>query len=275
MRGARLVLFDARNGIVRCWYHYGAVLAVFAMAALSLWSIAVLSGCDEHPRTFGDCFVYAFAGMKEYLFMLGIPFDFPALWTLVFLVAAYLTLNYPYRDLMGAGKHQLVESGSRPAWWYSKCCWVVASVVLFYAMAAVSLALFVLLFGGSITLEVSPDIVSLIDFGGDILPGPWDIASLMVLLPTMTAALCLLQLMLSLALKPLPGFLCTIALLFFSSYFKNPLLPGNYLMVARSDVFIASGVGWVEGTVFALGIAVFAVVLGRILFARMDIMEKE
>lgn len=273
MKFLRLLKSDMRNGIARLWYRYAAALGVFTLSAVFLWSASAAQGAG--PLSFGDYLVAAFFGMKEYFFELRDPFNFPALWMLVFLVIAYLTLNYPYEDLMGSGKHELVESGNRSLWWFSKCCWVVASVLLFYAAAAFGVFLVALAAGGSLDLSLSPSLPALLDFGSAILPAPWNIAGLLLLFPAMTMALCLLQLLLSLAMKPMPSFFCSIAILFFSAYFKEPFLPGNYLMAARSEVFIASGMSAVEGAGIALGMAIVSVLCGWALFLNKDIMEKE
>lgn len=274
MKSLKLIMFDIRNGILRYWYRYVAVFAVFVLSALSLWSTSEISGNSASALTLGDYFVYVFAGMKEYIFDPRNPFNFPPLWMFIFLTISYLTLNYPYQDLMGSGKHELIESGSRSVWWYSKCCWVLLSVVLFYAAAALGLVFFVLLSGGFLNISVSPTITSIIDFGVDCSSGPWDIAPLLTLLPVMTIAVCLIQLMLSLVIKPVPSFLCTVTLLFFSIYFKTNYLPGNYLMVIRSEIFLVSGVSWIYGVVIALVAIIFTVMLGRSVFANADIMEK-
>lgn len=275
MRFLRLFKFDIRNGVVRFWYRYAIVLVFFVLSAVPLWSMSEFYGMSAESLTYGDYLVHAFAGMKEYVYDPRNPFNFPALWMLAFLLVAYLTLSYPYGDLMGSGRHELVGAGSRSTWWCSKCCWVVVSVLLFYAVAALGIALFVAISGGVFSLSLSAELPSALDFGNDWLAGPWDSAGLFFLFPSMTVALCLLQLMISLAAKPIPSFLCTIALLFFSAYFKSPFLPGNYLMAARSEVFIVSGMPIMGGFVAALIIAIFSILCGKLIFRKMDIMEKE
>ncbi|MDR0515255.1 MAG: hypothetical protein LBG81_08890 [Coriobacteriaceae bacterium] len=275
----RILAFDLRNGVARHWRRYAAIAAFFCLSVLALFA-ARKAYLDVYPSsvgpfTLGDCVVGAFSGMKEYVFDPRNPFDFPALWLLTFLLAAYLTLHYPYRDLLGVGRHLVVAAQSRVGWWYAKCLWVLASVGLFYAVCGAVLCLALLLDGGAFTLDVSPRTPGVLAFGHAVLGQPGGIWPLLVLLPLATVALCLLQLFLSLVIKPLPSYLCTVSLLFLSSYFKTPFLLGNYLMAARSEVFITGGMGFAAGAVLAGALIIVSVVAGRAWVQQMDIIEKE
>lgn len=275
MRFSRLIKFDIRNGIIRFWYRYVIVIVFFMLSAVSLWSAGSAFGLNPASFSLGDYYVSAFLGMKEYFYNPRDPFNFPALWMLLFLSVSYLTLNYPYHDLMGSGRHELIESADRSLWWYSKCCWVVISAVLFFAAAIIGMCIVVVASGGSLSISLCPEIVSILDFGEEYIPGPWNISSLIILMPLATISLCLLQLALSLIMKPIFSFAFTVSLLFFSAYFNVPFLLGNYLMVARSNIFIPMGTDFTWGLIISFCFSFLAILLGKKLFRKMDIIGKE
>lgn len=96
-----------------------------------------------------------------------------------------------------------------------------------------------------------------------------------LLIPLILGALCSIQLVLAFATTPLLGFSVTVAQLLVASFFLNPWLLGNYLMLARSNLVIANGVAVNNGALLSLAIIIASIVLGGHLFARRDILGRE
>ena len=84
-----------------------------------------------------------------------------------------------------------------------------------------------------------------------------------------------LGLALALAIRPVLSFGATAAMLLVSAYYFSPLLPGNYLMVARVDTVIANGLHPTSGLFVAALITGASIVLGGIHFSHMDCLDKE
>ncbi len=275
----KFISFDFKNGLARNWQKYLVVLGVSVLFSFAL--------SNELPRaqealklpatapTLGDYLVNLVAGISKYVFNMGTPFRFPASWLLVFLLVAYITLNYPYRDLMGSGKQLLIEAGSRWAWWLSKCVWVTASVLVFFASCVAGVLIWLAITRGSLSLEVSAAVPTALGFyTKSIEPQTWQLdAWLFLSIPLVTIAICLVQMLVSLVVKPIFSFICTIGLLFFSAYFQTDALIGNFLMAARCSSFNDGGMQAQTGIVIAVGTIAIAVIAGGFFFKNMDILE--
>lgn len=84
----------------------------------------------------------------------------------------------------------------------------------------------------------------------------------------------MIQLVISLILRPIISFLCTVVILFFSAFYLTPWLLGNYLMAARSSAFLAYGMNPGLGAIFSLVLIADMVVVGAIIVNRIDLFAK-
>jgi hypothetical protein len=279
MNRLRFIWFDVKNGILREWRRYLVAFIIFGLLSISLTiSVQPIAPLYEMSSslTFGDYLVNMMCGMKEYMFDPSNPFSFPAAWMLAFLFMAYITLNYPYHDLMGMGKHLIIVSGSRTLWWLSKCVWVALSVLSFFLVGFASSALWTLISGGDFSFDVSEIVPIVLQFDTTILlPRPWDMTGLLLAVPLMTVALCCVQLLLSLLIRPMFSYIVTIGVLFLSAYFQSPWLIGNYMMAARSICFVDGGLSWQIGAAISCVLIAAVVVMGGVLFNRLDILDWE
>lgn len=279
MSTLKFIAFDVRNGIARYWWKYLVAFGVSLLFSLALSSELSRAqqqlGLPTAPPTLGDCLVNLVAGIPRYVFDAGYPFPFPASWLLVFLLVAYLTLAYPYRDLMGSGRQLVLASGSRLSWWASKCVWAALSVLAFFLALGVGAVLWTVIAGGDLGLQVSAAAPTALSFGIDrSVLHPWQVGGWFFAAAVLvTIALCLVQMLVSLVIKPLLSFVVTVAILFFSAFFQTDALVGSYLMAARSSYFVNGGMQAPIGVAIALGIIVVAAVIGGLYFKNMDIME--
>ena len=206
----------------------------------------------------------------------NMPFVLPVEWMLFVLLMLFIPLRFPYRNLMGIGKMLMVEAGERWSWWLSKCVWIALYVVAYWGlMLLVSAVVSAIMFGA---LSLTPSEENLM-FSGidsfDLAAGTLSIVPAVCAGVAMSCALCLVQLVLSLMIRPIMSFACGAALFFTSSFFFHPLLVGSYLMLSRSSAFVAHGTDPMLGCGLALVIGVIAVVAGGFGFSRMDIVDKE
>lgn len=270
------VLHDIRTGLRAS---AARLVVVGVVSALLCGYLLLLVGPHGHagqPLTWGD-FIYAqLGGGPESSLIEAKDWTVPITWLFVCALCFYVSLAYPLRDLGNVGKQMIVASGSRWAWWLSKCVYVVgASCVAYGVLLAVAL-MFSLCCGGGFSLEVSRAVATALN----IVPGALrenrvSLLSPVVLMPLVWAALALLQLAVSLASGQVIGFGCVAVLLVASAYRIDGALLGNGLMVSRNMLIATSGI-WPDVCAFvSLFVIVASVVVGGFAFSRMDILGGE
>ena len=87
------------------------------------------------------------------------------------------------------------------------------------------------------------------------------------------AALELIQMLLSLYIKPVFSFLAILAVLTASAYCASPLLIGNYAMLLRSDAIVSGGVSAPVGLALCLAAALAAVAAGAMLIKHRGLLD--
>lgn len=276
MRFLRLFLVDVREGFVSLWRWYAVSIVFFVLCIVALYLQAASFRYDAISFSLGDYLVSFVAGMSPFDPNLGEPFHLPITWIVLFLLVSYLTLWYPYRDLMGAGKQIMVVGGSRWAWWLAKCAWIATTVTAFFLIALFVAATWTLVSGGDFSLHTSAHLPELMDFicisGLEV---SYDAHACLVAIPAATIALCLVQLLLSLVIRPPLSYVATLAMLFVSAFYYNPWLIGNYLMAARSSSMMPNGLSAEHGVMLAGVLALTVVVGGGMVLSRKDILNKE
>ena len=168
------------------------------------------------------------------------------------MTALYATLRYPLQSLSNGGEKLLIAGGNRWSWWLAKVAWTVAQALLYCVIAALIAAVFCLLSGGPLSLDTSPELMELYRYTGTRLsrqgmPGSLYCAFAVVCL----VAMCLFQLMVSVAVHPVASFGVMLALLFASSFSSLTVFFGCYAMALRSDFFMANGIGGAAGCAFS------------------------
>ena len=103
-------------------------------------------------------------------------------------------------------------------------------------------------------------------------PSTWDIWPLFFLTALALVALSLLQLALSVAVKPLFSYLLLTAYLLAGTYLQSPALLGNFAMPARSSLLATTGLDPLLGGLLCLWVIVGSVLLGWALFEKKDIL---
>ncbi len=282
----KLIRYDIKVGFASTLKRYLAALLLFPLMLLNFWltatavNNAALQNGDLQGvvrGSFGDLMLYTFGGMQKYIPEPGVAFQFPAFWMLLYLLLAYITLYYPFNDLEESGQNILVRSGGRRLWWFSKCIWNVSSVIVFFLLGWLVMLAGTLLMGGPMSMELSSGMQAVLRLNSNFYMS-W-VSSLaletMLLPPLVMAALSLLQMTLSLFIKPFYSFIVTTSILLVSSYYLSPFLIGNYAMPLRSDRLLEDGVNLTVGIWFAVAVIVISIVVGEIVFQRRDILKGE
>lgn len=273
----RMLAVDLRFGTREVAGRFGVAVLLLAFFTALFRFLTLDDSGNFAALGFIDCFANLFGGISEFSPQYGTRFDMPASWLCVCLMGAFIVLSYPTQNLESIGIKQCIEAQGRWCWWVSKCLWTVACTFLYWLLAVV-----IALLASNDPSEyptLSPTTVNLLGFfaAGDCAAynGTKELLIFVAGIPFVLSALYLIQLAVSINTNPLIAFVVTISLLFYSAFYLNGLLPGNYLMLARSDLVIHNGVDAVSGIVLAIALGACAVLIGGKAFARHDLLGRE
>lgn len=221
-----------------------------------------------------DFWMYLYGGMKEYI--PGIEgFRFPSVWLVLFVGIAFPVLNYPFDHMKGVGVQILSRSGSRRSWWLAKCTWNFFCTFLFHALVFVTGLLLCFLWDLPVNNRIDGKLIQLLFEMEAPLEGtvcPWYV----FLLPfIVSASVNLLQMTVSLFVRPVFGFCVTLTLLIVSAYDLHPALVGNYAMGIRLQCFLAAGVEPAKGILLSVLLSAACVIVGVVKFNSYDILNGE
>lgn len=269
----KLAAQDVRYGLIGMWPGFlGAFLLIsFFFLVLHLRVQASFEGLVS--LSFLDFVVCFTAGIPTYVFDPTDPFKIPAQWLMVYLLIAYSTLHYPSRDLSGIGMHIIVASGDRKHWWLAKCLWIALCVLAFFLIGITTAALWASITGGELGSSISNQALTALGFKKPYFtPQPLGIAGIVIVAMVATMSICYAQMLISILTRPLFGFIATISILFLSAFIQTPFLIGNYLMAARSSLFVMDGLDEWSGIVCSIAISVISIILGKTYFQNTDIL---
>lgn len=267
----RLVLSDIKDGMRQGWWKLAVIVVTFAL----LCGVLVAHSDAPADRTWGDYLASMLAGAYVPLPDSQSPYQFPAPWMLAILAIAFMTLGYPYENLIGMGKHVMLLSGNRSVWWLSKCMWVAAHVALFFVSAFCVSLVFIVLTGGSLSLSVTGGLSEAMGLSSNAYTVGASVAGFCACAFLALLAICLAQLLLSVVIRPLLSFVCTVSYLFVSAFYNNDWLFGGFLMSLRVDGLSHTGLNLVVGSVLSLIVIICVALMGMIVVSRIDIVEKE
>ena len=266
---------DIIHGIFQKWPKFLIPAAIALLASVSfLWELSFAEGVTSTP-TWMDHLCNLFSGMKEYNPNSGNPFEVPVLYLAIHVFVAFIIGNYPVNDLYDYAPQVLIRTRNRARWWFEKCIWNVASVLLFYLILLGVTFVVNLIAGGVVSLTASADILTEFFGATEQTVNNGELALAAFLLPVLTSiALSLVQMVLMLCVKPVYSYLSIIVLLVSSAYFMTPFLPGNYAMLWRNAVWCEGGISTALAIVVTITIAVVVVVVGYFIFQKKDILDK-
>lgn len=273
----RMLAVDLRFGTREVAGRFGVAVLLLAFFTALFRFLTLDDSGNFAALGFIDCFANLFGGISEFSPQYGTRFDMPAPWLCVCLMGAFIVLSYPTQNLESVGIKQCIEAQGRWCWWVSKCLWTVACTFLYWLLAVV-----IALLASNDPSEcpaLSPTTVNLLGFfaAGDCAAysGTKELLLFVAGIPFVLSALYLIQLAVSINTNPFIAFVVTISLLFYSAFYLNGLLPGNYLMLARSDLVIHNGVDAASGIVLAIALGACAVLIGGKAFTRHDLLGRE
>ncbi len=286
MKLFKAIRYDLRFGILESMkkYLFAVLLAVFIFAGLVV-AAATLSmvltdsayNVFELPISFADVILIELGSdlpaAQKAAGMTG--FVFPTMWFLLNIVPCYLTLDYATRDLGGGGIQVITRLHSKSRWWISKCVLSVAAVCVYYIIIYAVLALLCLASGFDLSL-IPDETIFAAQFSATFIPE--EVTSLQMLcalclMPfVISAALCLVQMTLTLFMKPVFAYMIICAYLVAAVLCVSPLFLANFAMPVRSAAVGIYNFDCASGLLCAAAAALAAIIIGRFRIIRMDIL---
>lgn len=228
------------------------------------------------PVTTADYFFAMVGGCGQMEALDGAPsfFSIPTSWAVFVLWLLFVSLYYPFAELRGIGKQLMVLSGSRWNWWFSKCVWVAVNTIVNFLLAFLASTMCAILLGAKFSMQANYYVASELQMQMQHLTSSttWDMGTSFLFLCFALIAFALVQLALSVVIRPIFSYLAISAYLFAGIYIQSPWFLGNYLMAARYRLFIDTGVSVGQGFLILIWLIALCVLLGGICFSRMDIL---
>lgn len=280
MKLFKFLHYDFRYGFEQNWLKLvGLVmLALISCIDFYLRKEAAYFLFGEIPfGTWADYLFYLWGGIKEYIPSPENSFLFPARWLLLYLLLCYSTLHFPYHDLVSLGGQFLPRGGSRLLWWVSKIIWNIGMTVVSWGLLLLTPLLFCWIAKEPISSSITPEFINqLMEGAASFDTFSPKLSTLLIVFPLLFAiSISLLQMMLSLFLKPLFSFSIIAVILLASTYLVTPFLPGNYAMIVRSAYVVKHGMSAQGGIWVMMIMSVAAILIACIRFKRYDILALE
>lgn len=276
-RGLRMVALDLRSGLPLMTRRLALLFLVANIFCFMLFCLVKSKAYPLEDLTFADYLAACVGGIAPYSPRNADSFNMPAGWLCLCSFLAFTALEYP-GGLNTTGTQSLVALGSRRCWWLCKSLWAIVISGISWAVVVGLCALWSLIDGTAAVEDcflMNPEIPMLLGFNTPSLRSNLASVSAFVLVFLLvTASLSLIQLAIGLKTTPLVGFISVVGVLGLSALCSTPLLPGNYLMVARNSNVITNGFPSSLGAATALGLAVVALIAGAVICRRKDILGR-
>lgn len=231
-------------------------------------------GYVDGVPTIADMLLYIFRGMREYMPELDYSFDIPITWLLMQVYIAYVIGNYASKDLGGYGQQFLLRSTKKSYWFLSKCVYCLVNILAYYITTFIIVTICSILFG-NISLELSADIGSTMSEIDVTLFSSMSFIFHIIVLPISTSlVVSLVQLLLSLYVKPILSFTFVVSYQALSAYKVSYFLIGNYSMALRCDPFLEDGVNGLFAIIIEIIMIVIIIPFGCITLRKYDYLEK-
>lgn len=232
------------------------------------------TGIIENNPSIVDCWIFIFRGMAVYIPSNGMPFQIPIYWLMQQLLLAFLLLNYPTQDVSNYGVQILTRARNKSIWWLSKSIWSVCTVVSFYLIAFIIIAIYSVCFG---EVSFQPHLLINSEINQVNINGIQDLYFYIAifLVPIVASiSLAMLQMSLSFILSPILSYLILVCYMVISAYYCSPFFIGNFTMILRNAAFEQNGSNNVLAIIVSAILFIIAFTVGYVYFKMSDVLEK-
>lgn len=260
----QLLKHDMREQIVKRWYYFLLILPLILYLCIDFRNL--LEGTGETPN-FMDMLIWIFYGVREYIPNEN-PFEIKIEFMLIHIVPACIIAYYPVKDLSVSGRQIFIRVRNNTIWWFSKCVWLVLTVVLYY------LAVYACIAAAAGNTTLCPQKNALLwARAAENLGSAEQYFAVLVLLPVATTlAVSFGQMLLSVITAPAYGFFAVVLNLLLSSYFYSHWIPGNFLMFNRSFLAREGGVGLMQPLAVDAVLVLVCVTAGAVYMKKKDLL---
>jgi hypothetical protein len=282
----KAIRYDLRFGIFESMkkYLFAVLLAAFIFVGLTVDARVLASLLTDNPDnvfklpiSFADVILIELgANLPVALKSAGITgFTFPTMWFLLNIIPCYLTLSYATQDLSSGGIQVITRLHSKSRWWISKCVLSIAAVCIYYIIIYAVLALLCLASGFDLSLIPDETIFStefMVTFVAAEVTSLQMFSALCLMPCIISAVLCLVQMTLTLFMKPVFAYMIICAYLTAAVLCVSPLFIANYAMPLRSAAIGVYNFDFASGLLCSAAVALAAIIIGRFRIVKMDIL---
>lgn len=279
-------------GRVLCWTIRArlplAVLVCLAGMLVAAGECLIFSATVERlgivgEPTLGDALAFLLRGLAQpdtvsdripVAVMMRLPFGWIAL---VLLPSVLVIMTSALRP------DELVASGNRGGHWLGRCGALLAFLALYWLSVLLVCAAYAAAMEGDLSFRASAWLPDVAGFSRETLTEPpYRVAPMIACAVSVSCAVSLGQLAALEVAGPYFSFLFAVVILAGSVFAMTPVLFGNYMMSARSAVFVVphqvevegsllqAGLDSAQGVVVALAVAALAVATGGVVVRRRD-----
>jgi len=263
------IRFDIKEGIIKKYFYY--IIFIVAVILIGLETSMKLKLNFEHPGFF-DILVKMMDGNEEFKFVKGSNnfFEIPFNYFILFVLMGFGSAYYASKEWHLRGSLYIIRYRNKYSWWISKSIWNVINVFVLYICLIVGIIIICAITGG-FDKALHEEVYNLL-IKPAILKGTGNIIIHVLVIGFFTIiALNQLQITLQMITSPIVGFLTYLIIIISSAFYLSPILPGNYLMVARGELTRTDGALFIQGILLMLVIWVVSFGVGMISMKKRDI----
>lgn len=288
MRFLKLFRYDLRQGLVEKPLKWLIILALsaffFFCFCLDIFhtffhEVDGFGGINKLGLSFGDVLLTQTGGILPPNAESGIEaFTFPIKWLFLHALILYFTLEYMCNDLTRCGMQVMTRAGNKSRWWLSKCLWNITAVASYYVVFMGVLYVLSAFTGKSMSMKLN-EMVFAAHFAESLPAWVASDADMFIALCVMPCAvgmaLNLLQMTISLFVKPMVAFLILCAYLMAGVFYTHPIFLSNYALTVRSQAVGFYALTSSGGLILCATVALVAVAAGCIRIQTMDLIGQE
>ena len=262
----KLLRHDLKQGLFRIRYMIVPLIAWLPCISHAALMIA--------PCTWMDLMMTVFKGQ---VITEPIHLPLPILWLFTMTLSLFLSLDYFLDDLSLTGQQLLVRCSSRRTWFLSKCIWNLGHSLLYFLLIGLGVFLYAVLKGHTLSMNITgPGLQRLFLLQECPALSPSSIFVLGILSPLAAlAAINLLQMTLSLFIKPILSVLSCLGFLLLSVVIPSPWILGNGAMTMRSRLITPEGFSSATALFVSFAVILGCFLVGLIYFQRIDLIPSE
>lgn len=223
--------------------------------------------------SYADMLVYLFSGEPEAQDLN--VFHLPIYWCVYQMIIAATVAGFIRADLQNYGTMKIIYSGSRGRYARSKMVWVGIHTLYCYLFVYGITAVYTAARGYAMNFHTNEILWSVTAGMSQPVKTGQIILLLMVMPVLVTLALTYIQIFGELLYGSAFGYFCICVILAVSSFWKHPLLSGNYSMTCRSRYMAEGGVSAVAGIVYCLVIIVMMLSVIMQSIRRFDVLQEQ